>query len=265
MTPMDFWSDLLDNIESVVTDMKQQPNFEKTKLVFVVVSHHHRMRKLILPVKATGMGRKKTGFAHTSAVTLASVVTKEGKVVSQKASIEVTSDGDTKTPSKKYAYVSSKTKMWEVLKVGQPSWSNHVFERLFKMANNKPMMVDIILCRHGESLHNGEDRVKSKGRSPRDSSLTQKGKEQADELGAAIAATITSPTIVVPIASYLNRSQHTALRAVASIAAKCDYNYNVVSNPNQFTLLDRFNRESENRENRLKGREVTPAEMSWKN
>ncbi len=245
ISTLDFWNDLLQNIENVVAYIKPQRDVTQTKLMFVVVSHHKRMRELILPVREPEKGQKKTGFGYASAVTLASVVTNEF----QDTSIDVTWNGEETTISSEYEFVDEHADMWnDILDYSTASfWPSNVFERLQKIAP----MVEIVVCRPGESLHNVNGQFKRLGRYPLDSSLTETGKKQADALGIALAATITSPTIVVPIASYLNRSQHTALRCVASMAQQLQYDFK--NNPNHVDLLEKFDRESGDRQNRLSG------------
>lgn len=107
--------------------------------------------------------------------------------------------------------------------------------------------IEVVVCRSGQALHNGDKQIPNK----LDSSLTLAGMEQAYMLGQAITNGIDEgrPVVVIPIASYLNRSQHTALLCIDSMAKKLD----TAIDPKLSSLLQTFNETSINRKCELRG------------
>jgi broad specificity phosphatase PhoE len=249
ISTMQFWRDLLGNIKRVASYMIHTPH---TKLIFVLVSHHHRIRKLIIPVRPLSNGRK-TGFANASAVT----ISHSGST----NSIHLSRGGDI-TAHKVYDYLDKSINMRDtILDLSADNWLDYIYTQLGDITEN----IDIVICRHGEALHNGDDKVKRYLLSPLDPCLTTKGVKQSQELGSDIADAIlqsrASDVVVVPIASYLNRSQHTVLNCMAVVAGKLGYDF--AKNKKQRKLLDEFQKINTDRYKRLvRQKEETRQEMS---
>ena len=108
------------------------------------------------------------------------------------------------TTDQKYDYVNAKSDLSVVV-------DQEAVTSMTGIVQSSTRDVDFIVCRHGNALHNKPVEIHTL-----DSPLTVLGMKQAKEAGDAINAYYKDKypgkiINIIPVASYLNRSQHTAL------------------------------------------------------
>ena len=171
ITITNLWTDIVTNMESI----------NGMEHIYIMVSHHRRMRKHLLPTKKH--------YSNTCVIEILC-----GDMISAK----MIHTGFPDPEKTNYKYIQQDDTIdIDPLIIG-------VLNKACKKN------VRILLVRHGNALHNGPLRLKN----VLDTCLTPLGELQAKLCGFAISAYLkksTKPHKIHFIASELNRAQHTAL------------------------------------------------------
>ena len=195
ISPQTFWEDLTGNILEIVRsevlknvpisfsgkDGHKIPNLNQTRLVVLLVSHPDRIQKLILPSKTAT-------YANGSCM-LVSSNENQSRILFK----GIGDQGEHFTPLSQI--VNAKK-----LGLGDVSKNLQIVCGYLNL-----QQVDVLVCGNAQPC-----KVQKL-----DSMLTQLGEKQANVLGKQLLKEVlefkSEKTIVIPMASYLNRSQHTAL------------------------------------------------------
>lgn len=158
----------------------------------IMVTHHNRMRKHILPLTSLVSDGKKPGYANCCCIKLTS------------SGAEIVFEG---YPDKKDAY--------NYLGYGVVTESDITIPKLERLRNN----ISLYVIRHGNAMHNKPLKIKSSlmdQTANLDSTLTPLGVFQAKKLGEILQKNINNESIRI-VCSYLQRTQHTALSVLNGV------------------------------------------------
>lgn len=198
----------------------------------MVVSHEKRIRELILPVA------DEIPFSNAGAIAVYSFGRAYAGLIND-------TDGYT------HRYFASMIN-------NHAFWSS-IRKKMENITKENGNMIEVVVCRSGQALHNGDKQIPNQ----LDSSLTLAGIGQANHLGVIMKHNLSRdlPVVVVPIASYLNRSQHTALVCIESMARELEQE---IVKPLS-DLLEDFTTTSINREYNLRGLKEKNTNVEYKN